>query len=95
MSEIASFIELFKNITITLADDNKKHYVSTNDKNGKGFPPFLSQLNGENAIDKRNKDRTNILCRLHDNRCFLIREDRKSTRLNSSHSSVSRMPSSA
>ena len=61
MSEIASLIELFKNITVTLAEDDKKHYVSTNDKNGKGLRTFLSQLNGENVIDDWNKDRTNIL----------------------------------
>ena len=60
------------------------------------FPTYKKKENYQNTTIKENYQNTTINEDLqNDDHLKLMLQDRKSTRLNSSHSSVSRMPSSA
>ena len=56
---------------------------------------FIENKNYKEAINDVNNNKAICFMDIYDNKINYFRKDRKSTRLNSSHRSLSRMPSSA
>ena len=55
----------------------------------------LRSVDSEDALEQLTQEERNVISQLNPDAAMLIIQDRKSTRLNSSHIPLSRMPSSA